>query len=379
MRYPARHQRAILGIVVLVTLTAACSDTTPSGGAGKPSTWTTASSTPSTAPAPTTSTTASSTSTTASGPTTTTAPAVADRVFAASSPWYQAVPRQQPVGVDAFAFGQEIAAEISGGYGHASFNTYKYAPVVYTVAANAPTVAVGMWNCQDKAQLDDGLVEQLSAVPIPADAIIPPDSDAHVAVWQPATDTVWEMWRARRVGEGWEACWGGRLDHASTSIGTFAFPYGATASGWSLLAGLVTPDDLRSGTIDHALAISVGSVRAETVSWPANRTDGKSDAPNSIPAGQRLRLDPSVDVASLAVTPLGRMVATALQRYGAIVRDSSPGSVSVYAQYPDPTLKAAGVDPYLAFYGGRPKYEQLDGIPWDRLVVLPVGYGRDGS
>jgi hypothetical protein len=314
--------------------------------------------------------------------TTTTAaagPPAAVRVFAASSPWYQPVPVDQPAGPEGFTYGQEIAAEISRGYGHASFNTHKYSPVVYRVDAGAPTVPVGMWNCQDKPQLDDGLLEQFSAVPVPADAIIPPDSDAHVAIWQPATDTVWEMWRARRVADRWEACWGGRLEHASQSVGTFDFPYGPTASGVSLLAGLVTLDDLRSGSIDHAVAIAVGSVRAGAVSWPANRTDGKSGAPNALPAGQRLRLDPSVDVASLPLTPIGRMVATALQRYGAIVRDTSVGSVSIYAQYPDPSLTGGGPDPYVAFFGGQPKWAQLDGIPWDRLEALPSDYGRGES
>jgi hypothetical protein len=69
------------------------------------------------------------------------------------------------------------------------------------------------------------------------------------------------------------------------------------------------------------------------------------------------------------------MVARALQEYGAIVRDTS-GSVSVYAQNTN-TFTAQGLgDPYAAYYGGKPKWAQLDGIPWANLQTLPLDYGR---
>ena len=153
------------------------------------------------------------------------------------------------------------------------------------------------------------------------------------------------------------------------------FPIGTTASGISLLAGLVTLDDLRSGSIDHTLSIGVATTRAAAVSWPANRTDGKSDAPGALPEGQRLRLDPSIDLDTLQLTPLGRMIAEALQRYGAIVRDTTVGSVTLYAENPLPMMTGGQVDPYHAFYGSTPKYALLDGIPWDRLHALPADYG----
>jgi hypothetical protein len=300
------------------------------------------------------------------------------RVFAAGSPWYRRVPTDAPSDPGGFAYGQALATTITTGYRHAALNTTKYSPAVYTVPAGQPARAVAMWNCQNKPKLDDGLIAQLAAVPIPDTAVVPPDSDAHVVVWQPSADTLWEMWKTRLVDGQWQACWGGKLDHASQSDGTFAFPYGATATGISLVAGLVTLDDLRSGRIDHAIALGVDGTRKGVVSWPANRTDGRSVAADSVVEGQRLRLDPTVDVASLPLTPLGRMLATALQQYGAIVRDTTLGSVTVYAENSLPVTPPGSPDPYGAFYGGKPKYAQLDGIPWDRLVALPVDYGEPG-
>ncbi|MET0920496.1 MAG: DUF4124 domain-containing protein [Acidimicrobiia bacterium] len=278
-------------------------------------------------------------------------------------------------GVGDFTYGEEIAAEVQQYYGHAALNTHNFAPAVYTVPAEQPPVSVTPWDCQGRGSFDPGFVAQIASVPIPSDAVIPPDSDASIIVWQPSSNTVWEFWKTRRVDGAWQACWGGRLESASKSIGTFPFPYGAAASGLSQLAGLITLEELKSGHIDHAISIGVVNTRKGVVSWPANRTDGKSLAPNAIPEGQRLRLDPSLDLSTLSLTPMGRMVAVALQRYGAIVRDSA-GSVAVYAENAIPLTAPGQPNPYEAFYGGKGKSAQLDGIPWARLQALPLDYGK---
>ncbi|MEB0161112.1 hypothetical protein, partial [Pseudomonas sp. AH2 (2023)] len=65
-------------------------------------------------------------------------------------------------------------------------------------------------------------------------------------------------------------------------------------------------------------------------SYPAQRSDGslRPGTPNAIAEGQRFRLDPSLDVDSLKLTPLGKMVAKAAQKYGFIVVDKG-GAVGV--------------------------------------------------
>ena len=121
--------------------------------------------------------------------------------------------------------------------------------------------------------------------------------------------------------------------------------------------------------------IGVVKTRRLLSSWPANRNDGRSLDANALPEGQRLRLDPSIDLAKLKLSPLGRLVAVALQKYGAIVRDTS-GSVSVYAENPLPLMTQGQVDPYQAYYAGLPKYAELDGIPWARLEAMPLDFGK---
>jgi hypothetical protein len=295
------------------------------------------------------------------------------RPFSSSAWLYQQV-RNPVSGMGDFTYGTEIAAEVVKYYGHVSVNTYQFAPTVYRVGAAQPTMTVTPYDCQGRGTIDPGFAEPMQSVPIPTDAVIPADADASVTVWQASTDTIWELWRARIVDSAWQACWGGRLDHASSNLGTFAAPYGATASGIPLLAGLVTPADLASGHIDHAIAIGVVKTRRGVISWPATRTDGTTSGATAIPEWQRLRLDPSIDLSKLDLSPLARMVAEAMQTYGVIVRDTS-GSVSVYFESATPYRAAGLADPYVPYYGGKPKYAQFDGVPWGRLQALPLSYG----
>jgi hypothetical protein len=324
-----------------------------------------------------TSTTTSTTSTTSTTTTTTTLPPPTVGLRAvATNPWYQQVPADAPIDPVGYGYGQEIADEIVQYYQHASLNDHNYTPSVYVVGPDQPTVPIVMWNCQSKGPTAIAAFNaMMAAVPVPSDAVIPADSDASIVVWQPSTDTVWETWKTQFVSGEWQACWGGKLTNASQNIGTYPYPYGASASGITQLAGLITPDELAAGHIDHAIALGVVHTRKVVISWPANRTDGGSTLPFAIPEGQRLRLDPTVDLSTYKLTPVGRMVAVALQKYGAFVRESS-GSVTVYAQNAN-TWTAHGLpDPYKAIYGSTPHYALLDGIPWDKLQALPLNYGK---
>ena len=164
-----------------------------------------------------------------------------------------------------------------------------------------------------------------------------------MVVWQPSTDTVWEFWNMERVQGAWHARWGGKLTNASSSRGYYTNPkdWGGSATSLSLLGGLIRPSDLRSGHIDHALALAIPHAAAGTFVAPAQRTDGNDHSPGAIPEGTRFRLNPKVDVNALHLPPVTKELALAVQRYGMIVRDQS-GSVAVYGE--DPTH--LGKNPY---------------------------------
>ncbi len=217
--------------------------------------------------------------------------------------------------------------------------------------------------------------EAVDAVPIPFGAKPAAGTDAQMVVWQPATDTMWEFWRMIKQAGEWHAAAAGVMDHVSTNPGRFssaAWPgaqpwWGATATGLPLVGGLISIDELRQGTIDHALAIAIPDPRAGAWSWPATHGDGDNPDPDSLPEGARLRLDPSLRISSLNLPPVTRALAEAAQRYGIVIRDRS-GVVAFYGRDPGP----GGADPYPTLFGSRYPYELLADFPWRRLQVLKL-------
>jgi hypothetical protein len=217
-----------------------------------------------------------------------------------------------------------------------------------------------------------------SAVPMPADARPAAGTDGDLVLWQPATDRMWEFWRAARTAAGWHASWGGAIRNVAASPGVYgpeAWPgatpwWGVTASSLALVGGLITFEDLLRGGIDHALAMSVPNVRAGSWSAPAKRTDGTSSSALSLPEGAHLRLDPGLDLESLHLPHLTLLLAEAAQRYGIYIRDRSP-NIGFYGQDPSPT----GSDPYTGPHGyfeGRTPMQLLASFPWSRLQLVAM-------
>jgi hypothetical protein len=225
-------------------------------------------------------------------------------------------------------------------------------------------------NVRDAATLQ----RQIAAVPIPAGARPTAGTDRTLVVWQPSTDTAWELWQARQVPRdplpwpdrtpGWHAVWGARVDHVSRASGVAPAPFGASASGLSVLGGLIRIHELRRGDIDHAIGLSIPQPKGGEFVPPANRTDGRHpEAP--IPEGTRFRLDPSLDLGALHLPPVTMAIAVAAQRHGLILRDTA-GAVVVYAEDPTPT----GSNPYRRLFGGLTPGELMRRFPWDRLQVI---------
>lgn len=243
-------------------------------------------------------------------------------------------------------------------------NTTRYSTPVYTVPADQPRVRVTLDNTQRDLQ---AAFEQ---VPIPGNARPAAGGDGHMVVWQPSTDTMWEFWVASRRTDGWHARYGGRMSNVSTNPGHYTdHPrWGATATSLPLLGGLMRLDELAAGRIDHALAIALPELRAGAYSWPAQRSDGKVYDTTAIPEGARFRIDPTLDLSKIKMSPLVRTMATAAQRYGIVVRDGA-GSVAFYAEDPTPT----GANPFLGqngLFGGRYVSNMLRDFPWAHLQVL---------
>jgi hypothetical protein len=304
------------------------------------------------------------------------------RFFSPSSFWNRPIPARARLDRHSSAvvgaFDEEIATDEAAGYGAANIVTTEWSVPIYTVPADQPTVKVTLVAASPASPL------QLAwdAVPLPSDARPANGTDKHLVVWQPSTDRLWEFWRLEQAPTGWQAQWGGAMGNVSSDPGVYgpgAWPgakrsWGASASSLSIAGGLITLEDLARGRINHALAIGIPEVLAGAYAAPAQRTDGQSTDPLSLPEGAHLRLDPHLDLGALHLPRLTLMIAVAAQRYGIFVRDKT-ASVTFYAQDPIST----GTEPYTGpggYFEGKTPAELLASFPWSHLRLLKMDLHR---
>ena len=297
-------------------------------------------------------------------------PPMCGRFFSPSTFWNTALPADAPLDPQSAAISAELQREVDAGFrsGPApTINTTEYTPPVYTVSTRQPHVTVHLDRPPGAAP---ELASAFASVPLPDGARPSAGSDADLVVWQPGTDTLWEFWQLKRRDDGWHAVWGGRLTGVSRGPGVFTAPHadwGTSASSLPLAGGLITPRELASGSIDHALAIGIPMARAGVFSSPAQRTDGVSSCAHAIPEGARFRLDPTLDIGSLGLAPAVAAIARAAQRYGIIVRDQS-AAVAFFAQ----NTVSLPSDPYPALFGGQQPWDLLRAFPWAHLQLVQM-------
>lgn len=297
--------------------------------------------------------------------------------LAADNVWQRDV-RSAPVSATSDPQVRRLVSQVTGRFnGVAAFNARDNAMTEYVVPAGTPRQRMGFTNCQNKdPRYDMGLYQgpaMFANVPIPADLQPGTGVDHSVTIYDPAADQVWTFWEVVRDGSGWAACWGGRIDEASKNLGYFVpGDYGAAMTGLLDANGVVTLADVRRGYIDHAITLQIPETKAGVFSYPAQRTSGFSDDPAAIMGGARIRLDPSLDLSRLGLTPVGRMVAEAAQRYGFIVTDNS-GSVTVMAESSLREQGVTGVDPWAALLRTE-DWEVLRNFPWEHVQVLQTDW-----
>jgi hypothetical protein len=228
---------------------------------------------------------------------------------------------------------------------------------------------------------------------LPAEA----NPDRTVDIYQPSTDRLWELWHVGKDAAGnWAVQAAGRIDHVSQSNGIFPPPFGTAATEDSLVGVVSRIEELQAGRIDHPIDLELthtsvlkkGVIPANTpgathsYSWPAINNDGDCTDPSCIPEGLRFRLDPSLNVASLHLSPVARTIAIAAQKYGFIVMNTGP-DVNIKLGNPQPYIAAGLPDPYIKLFGSAygsdysPKV--MANFPWSALQALPYNYGIPGS
>lgn len=217
-------------------------------------------------------------------------------------------------------------------------------------------------------------------VPIPAQARPDPAQDGHLVVVSPERGLAWDMWAATCDGQGrWASCTGityrldgmGVFDRGQVPVGEgeSVHLYGpGRASGVPLLAGLISHHEVLDGRIAHRLAFATDCSGWRRYCFPALWTDGFM--PGGIPQGSLLQLDPALDLDRIRLSPAARVVARALQEYGAVLVDVATGC----------TLYGEGLwhDPVRSWTGLLDE-DELRAIPFSCWRVLAGAPEQDGG
>jgi hypothetical protein len=204
----------------------------------------------------------------------------------------------------------------------------------------------------------------LGAFRIPQTAAPDPSEDGYLAVVDPSSQHEWDMWQGLQAGSSWSASAGAALSTAGNGVAPAGTASG-DAANFPLLAGIVRPEEIAQGHIDHALVFGMPDVSYKGQVCPATHHDGSTADPNALMEGAHLQLDPSVNVDALRIAAWQKTIARALQTYGMYLRDQG-GSFVIYAENP----VSRGYDAWTK--AGMPSGANapLDGIPWSRLRVL---------
>lgn len=303
-------------------------------------------------------------------------------VLSATSPFSRRLPADTPAAPDSAQLVASLVRQAHQYYGtpevaNVGVNTVRFAPALYVAYNSDPVHDVVGWNCQNKYRgWDTGLNAQLKGVHIPVDMQPDDSTDGSASIYNADTGELVELWKARKVDGQWQACWGGRIEHADRSDGAFTYPYGTSASGLALWGGTIRQKELLEGRINHVVSLGIPHTKKGSVSWPANRTDGWV-AGTELSIGQMLRLPASLDLAAMKLSPAARTIARAAQEYGIVIVDTS-GSVAFSAE----NAVALADNRYDEVFRGRWPFLELQGdkargevpFPLDKLVALPLDY-----
>jgi hypothetical protein len=154
--------------------------------------------------------------------------------------------------------------------------------------------------------------------PIPAKAKVEAGGDGHVLVLQKGSCKLYELYNARKSGAGWKADSGAVFDLKSNKLRPAGWT-SADAAGLPVLPGLVRPDEIAKGFIDHALRFTVSRTQRGWIP-PARHFASSSTNANLPPMGARFRLKASFSLKGYHGDAL--IILKALKKYGMIVADN---------------------------------------------------------
>jgi hypothetical protein len=193
--------------------------------------------------------------------------------------------------------------------------------------------------------------------PIPPTARVEGGGDHHVLILRQGDCRLFELYDATKQPDAsWSVYSAATFDLRSNALRHDGYT-SADAAGLPMLPGLARLDEVRAGAIDHALRIAIPNTQNAYI-HPATHAASSSTNPALPPMGLRVRLKPGYDISGLHGQ--ARVIARALQVYGALVADNSGGSRVFISGTPDPGWDDDDLD-------------QLKAIPASALEAVVTG------
>jgi hypothetical protein len=178
-----------------------------------------------------------------------------------------------------------------------------------TVPADQPKVPIVFTAYGDES--DQG------PYPVPLTAKVEAGGDRHVLVAS-RNCHLYELYGAVRSGSRWKAQSGAVFDLRSNRLRPDGWT-SADAAGLPILPGLVRPDEIRAGHIDHALRFTVDRTQRGYI-HPATHQAGSTTSRFVPPMGARFRLKASYSLTRYHGAAL--VILRCLKKYGMFVADN---------------------------------------------------------
>jgi hypothetical protein len=269
--------------------------------------------------------------------------------------WYTPL----PVNPDLNASSAAMIARLNFDNGHpknASVQNHYYGSTIFETSDGDPTYT---FTCSFEPSCN---INAEGQVPVPAGASPDPSDDGHMVIVDLDEELSWEFWIYQSPGN----CLNGHVFDMNGSGGGET-PGGAVAGRTPMLPALLRPEEIVNGVIPHMLCGSLyhlDSTRSARIGqvWPCVANDGASSNVLDIYEGTVLQIDPSVNVAALAIQPWEKVIAVAMQDYGWCAVDKG-GAWAVKAE--------TGRDSAWAAVGMGSQFPGFSAaFPWSSLRVL---------